>query len=82
MFRPLLIATLSVLPGAAAVAAQDRFSSDRGQTISVNVDLVLVTANVFDSIGRMVSGLERENFRIWEDKVEQKVEYFSSKDTP
>ena len=30
----------------------------------------------------MVSGLEQENFRIWEDKVEQKVEYFSSKDTP
>jgi Ca-activated chloride channel homolog len=30
----------------------------------------------------MVSGLEQENFRIWEDEVEQKVEYFSSKDTP
>jgi Ca-activated chloride channel homolog len=82
MSRPLLIATLSVLLGAAAVAAQDRFSRDRGQTISVNVDLVLVTANVFDSAGRMVSGLEQENFRIWEDKVEQKVEYFSSEDTP
>jgi len=82
MSRPLLIATLSVLLGAAAVAAEDRFSRDRGQTISVNVDLVLVTAYVFDSAGRMVSGLEQENFRIWEDKVEQKVEYFSSKDTP
>ena len=82
MSRPLLIATLSVLLGAAAVAAEDRFSRDRGQTISVNVDLVLVTANVFDSAGRMVSGLEQENFRIWEDKVEQKVEYFSSEDTP
>jgi len=82
MSRPLLIATLSVLLGAAAVAAEDRFSRDRGQTISVNVDLVLVTAYVFDSAGRMVSGLEQENFRIWEDKVEQKVEYFSSEDTP
>jgi Ca-activated chloride channel homolog len=30
----------------------------------------------------MVSGLEQENFRIWEDEVEQKVEYFSSEDTP
>ena len=30
----------------------------------------------------MVTGLQQDNFRIWEDKVEQKVEYFSSEDTP
>jgi Ca-activated chloride channel homolog len=30
----------------------------------------------------MVSGQAQENFRIWEDNVEQKVEYFSSEDTP
>jgi len=55
---------------------------DRNQTIKVDVDLVLVNATVSDSKGRMVTGLEQENFRIWEDKVEQKVEYFSSEDTP
>ncbi len=30
----------------------------------------------------MVTGLRQENFRLWEDKVEQKVEYFSSEDSP
>jgi len=30
----------------------------------------------------MVTGLRRENFRIWEDKVEQKLEDFSSEDSP
>jgi Ca-activated chloride channel homolog len=27
-----------------------------------------------------VSGLEQEHFQIWEDKIEQKIEYFSSED--
>ena len=52
------------------------------QTISVNVDLVLINATVSDSKGRLVMGLQKEDFRIWEDKVEQKVEYFSNEDIP
>ena len=66
----------------AGIRAQERSTKDRNQTIKVDVDLVLVNATVSDSKGRMVTGLEQENFRIWEDKVEQKVEYFSSEDTP
>ena len=55
-----------------------RAQEDRNQTIKVDVDLVLVNETVSDSKGRLVTGLEQENFRIWEDKVEQKAEYFSS----
>ncbi len=66
----------------AVIRAQERSTKDRNQTIKVDVDLVLVNATVSDSKGRLVTGLEQENFRIWEDKVEQKVEYFSSEDTP
>src|ERR1700756_3667905 len=66
----------------AGIRAQERSTKDRNQTIKVDVDLVLVNATVSDSKGRMVTGLEQENFRVWEDKVEQKVEYFSSEDTP
>ena len=54
----------------------------RNQTLKIDVDLVLVNATVSDSLGRMVTGLERENFQLWEDKVEQKLEYFSGEDTP
>jgi Ca-activated chloride channel homolog len=74
--------TVFVLLSAAAVQAYASPSNDRDQTIKVDVDLVLVNAAVSDSKGRMVTGLQQENFRIWEDKVEQKVEYFSSEDTP
>ena len=31
---------------------------------------------------RLVTGLERGHFQLWEDKIEQKIEYFSSEDTP
>src|SRR5947208_13595256 len=52
------------------------------QTLKVDVDLVLVNATVTDSLNRYVSGLESQHFQIWEDKVEQKVEYFNSEDVP
>ena len=53
-----------------------------GQTLKVDVDLVLVNATVTDQLNRYVSGLESQHFQIWEDKVEQKVEYFNAQDVP
>jgi Ca-activated chloride channel homolog len=52
------------------------------QTLKVDVNLVLVNATVADMKGRLVAGLERQNFRIWEDDVEQTVESFSLEDQP
>jgi Ca-activated chloride channel family protein len=53
-----------------------------GQTLKVDVPVVLVNTTVSDLQGRLVAGLERNNFRIWEDNVEQDVEYFSLEDMP
>jgi Ca-activated chloride channel family protein len=53
-----------------------------GQTLKVDVPVVLVNTTVSDLKGRLVAGLERRNFRIWEDDVEQQVEYFSLEDMP
>jgi Ca-activated chloride channel family protein len=52
------------------------------QTLKIDVELVLVNATVTDSLNRYVSGLEGNHFQIWEDKIEQKVEYFSAEDVP
>ena len=30
----------------------------------------------------MVTGLEPANFQLWEDKIEQRLDYFSSEDSP
>jgi Ca-activated chloride channel family protein len=50
--------------------------------LKVDVDLVLATVTVTNRDGRYVTGLEKENFKITEDKVAQEVVYFSSEDIP
>ncbi|PYS04526.1 MAG: VWA domain-containing protein [Acidobacteria bacterium] len=54
----------------------------KNPTLKVDVDLVLVNATVTDPQNRYVTGLEKEHFQIWEDKLEQKIEYFSAEDVP
>jgi len=54
----------------------------RGSRIKVDVDLVLVNVTVTDPYNRLVTGLERENFRVFEDNSEQEVVHFSSEDVP
>jgi Mg-chelatase subunit ChlD len=75
-------ALILVLISTAVVRAQAPASNAKTQTIKVDVDLVLVNVTVSDPLGRMVTGLEQEHFQVWEDKVEQKIEYFSSEDIP
>jgi Ca-activated chloride channel family protein len=53
-----------------------------GKSLKVDVELVLINASVTDARSRAVTDLEQGQFRIWEDKIEQKVEYFSSEDVP
>jgi Ca-activated chloride channel homolog len=82
MFRHSIIALLLAISFTAALHGSETSAENPGQTIRVDVNVVLVNASVSDSSGRMVTGLRQENFRIWEDKVEQKLEYFSSEDSP
>ncbi len=50
--------------------------------IRVDTTLVLIPVTVTDPLNRFVTGLEKENFRIFEDKVEQQLAQFSSEDAP
>ena len=50
--------------------------------IRVDSTLVLIPVTVTDPLNRFVTGLDRENFRIFEDKNEQKVTHFASEDAP
>jgi Ca-activated chloride channel family protein len=62
-------------------AKMDQVKMDE-RTIRVDVDLVLVNVTVTDPFQRLVTGLERDNFRIFEDNIEQEVVHFSSEDVP
>jgi Ca-activated chloride channel family protein len=76
--HPLLAAVAAVTAFAVSVGAQ---SSDSFKFRS-GVELVNVTATVSDETGRFVSGLQKEDFTIYDDGVRQEVAYFSSDRVP
>ena len=51
-------------------------------TLSVEVDLVNVNVVVTDANGRYLTYLTKENFRVYEDRVEQQITHFSPVDAP
>ena len=53
-----------------------------GKIIRTDVDLALVNVTVTDPYNRLVTGLETDNFRVFEDNIEQEVVSFSSEDVP
>lgn len=69
-------------------AAGDGKSASQGKlpfssrNIHVDVNLALVTVTVTDPYNRQVSGLEPDNFRVFEDNVEQEIVNFSCEDIP
>ena len=50
--------------------------------IRVDTTLVLVPVTVTDASNRYVLGLEKQNFRVFEDSTEQQVKQFSGEDAP
>jgi Ca-activated chloride channel homolog len=50
--------------------------------LHLDVDLALVNVTVTDPYNRLVTGLDPDNFRVYEDNVEQELLTFSSEDVP
>jgi Ca-activated chloride channel homolog len=57
-------------------------SNTSGRGLHLDVELALVNVTVTDAYGHIVTGLDSDNFRIYEDKIEQEVLTFSSEDVP
>ncbi len=51
-------------------------------TFRVGVETVFVKASVTDPLNRYVTGLEKEHFKVYEDKVEQSINYFAQESAP
>jgi Ca-activated chloride channel homolog len=54
----------------------------QGQSVHIDVNLALVNVTVTDPYDRVVTGLESDNFRVFENNIEQEIQYFSSEDVP
>jgi len=50
--------------------------------MKVDVDLVLVPVTITDPMNRLVTGLEKENFQLYEGNSAQDIRTFSSEDAP
>lgn len=72
---------ISITPRAPTKTTPDSVV-DRRADIRVDTTLALVPVSVTDPMGRYVTGLDKENFKVYEDKVEQEVTQFSSEDVP
>ncbi len=75
----------------AKVSLEPRTPSQRSASSSVDRvdpsfrasgDLVLIPVMVTDSQDRLVTGLEKEYFRLFDNKAEQAITQFASEDTP
>jgi Ca-activated chloride channel family protein len=53
-----------------------------GDVVRVSTTLVTLPVSVMDRDGRYIPNLHKEDFRLWEDGVEQNVAFFSSVDKP
>ena len=57
-------------------------AAKRETSIRVETQLVLINVTVTDPMNRFVTGLEKEHFKLTEEKVDQIITQFSSEDAP
>jgi Ca-activated chloride channel family protein len=69
-----------LIEGGADVARQG--TSRRDARLRVDVNLVQVPMTVTDPMNRLVTGLEKENFNLFDNNAPQTIKYFSSEDAP
>jgi Ca-activated chloride channel homolog len=65
-----------------APPGQEGGVSPQGGRIKVDVNLVVLHTTVNDDRGKFVDGLTQDSFRVYEDKVEQKLSIFKREDIP
>ena len=78
LFMCLLALQWTALPS----FSQGQSSGRRPAQFRTEVDQVVLYSTVYDQDNNLVSGLQQEEFTIYEDKVEQEITYFGQDDVP
>jgi len=63
-------------------AEKRKMAYSNASIIHKNVDLVMVPVTVTDQRDRTVTGLDQNNFRLFDGKQQQTIKHFSSEDAP
>ena len=69
-------------PKAGAADYIDPSLKTHTKPLKVDVSLVLVPVTITDPMNRLVTGLDKENFQLFEGKDAQEIRHFSSEDAP
>ncbi len=80
MWKRILIS--AALIGCFAAASRPSIQDTGSSTFSVSVNLVKVPISVFNDAGNLVTALQREDFRIWEDQASQDIRSFGIDTNP
>ncbi len=75
-------AAVLVAAGAATIAQEPQSSDQEAFRFRSGVELINVTATVSDGQGRFVSGLQQEDFRVYEDGQLRPITHFTSERVP
>jgi Ca-activated chloride channel family protein len=70
------------LPSAPKEPDIDPSLKSHSKPLRVDVDMVLVPVTITDPMNRLVTGLDRENFNLFEGKEQQEIKTFTSEDAP
>src|SRR5205809_844189 len=82
LFAPPALAQIPVPSSPPPPPGQDANAGKQGSSIKVDVNLVVLHTTVLDDRQRFAEGLQSENVRVFEDKVEQKLAVFKREDVP
>lgn len=69
-------------PPAAAAPQPTPEEVGEGDVVRVNTTLVTVPVSITDRDGRYIPDLQKDDFRIYEDGIEQQVSYFAATEKP
>src|SRR5262245_33802661 len=74
---------ITLLVGFSSLAGQQKSEAPQDNaSVKLATELVSVRVAVTDQSGRAVQGLSKDDFRVYEDKVEQPISFFSDEDIP
>ncbi len=68
--------------GTTAQTVNENIEADDSEVIKVETGLVSMPVKVVDRSGKFIGGLTKENFKVFEDGIEQQLEYFSNEQQP
>jgi Ca-activated chloride channel homolog len=81
--RPILLFFLySAIVLNSSAAPQSKSKADEDQTIRADVEMVSLPVVVSTHEGRRVANLKKEDFRVFEDGIEQEIKGFAATDEP